>query len=122
MDSQDLGHDRPDKASKVKDDANSQRSQGHRENREVDRTTIGQNYHSLSGTAFASGASSLRKLLKKRAGSRLLLRRSADEQLQQRLPLWRWRFLGPSLTRTSDRNRSRICELTITTNLVFTFT
>ena len=50
MDSQDLGHDRPDKASKVKDDANGQRSQGHRETREVDRTTVGQNYYSLSGT------------------------------------------------------------------------
>ena len=45
-----LGHDRPDKASKVKDDANGQRSQGHRETREVDRTTVGQNYYSLSGT------------------------------------------------------------------------
>ena len=36
MDPQHLGHDRPDKASKVKDDANGQRSQGHRETREVD--------------------------------------------------------------------------------------
>ena len=43
MDSQDLGHDRPDKTTKVKDDANGQRSQGHRETREVDRTTT----HSL---------------------------------------------------------------------------
>ncbi len=50
MDSQDLGHDRSDKASKVKNDANGQRSQGHRETREVGRTTVGQNYHSLSGT------------------------------------------------------------------------
>src|SRR5271167_231481 len=41
MDTQHLGHDRPDKASKVKDDANLKRSQGHRETREVDRTTIG---------------------------------------------------------------------------------
>ena len=40
MDSPDLGHDRPDKTSKVKDDANGQRSQDHREAREVDRTTI----------------------------------------------------------------------------------
>ena len=50
MDSQDLGHDRSDKASNVKDDANGQRSQGHRETREVDRTTIEQKYYSLSGT------------------------------------------------------------------------
>ncbi len=48
MDSPDLGHDRPDKTSKVKDDANGKRSQGHRENREMDRTTIGRNYYSLS--------------------------------------------------------------------------
>ena len=62
MDSPDLGHDRPDKASKVKDDANRQRSQGHREAREVDRTTVGQNYYSLSGTGQTTCGGTLARM------------------------------------------------------------
>ncbi len=48
MDSPDLGHDRPNKTLKIKDDANGKRSQDHRETREMDRTTIGRNCDSLA--------------------------------------------------------------------------
>src|SRR5208337_191643 len=50
MDTQHLGHDRPDKTSKIKNDANLKRSQSHRKTREMDRTTIEQHVSCLEIT------------------------------------------------------------------------